>query len=338
VARRSLDPGFEEQFDELSLPMALVDLDEMRIIAITPEVRSMGGLGAADLVGRPVLDVIAPADHQRAGLALAALAGGGVDFYRAEARLGSAHEYELYTSWAAAIEVAGARVALVQLGPAASLGASPLERFFGPEPLPLTIGEIDRNWVVTTVSSSVERLLGVPAADVVGRVLLGAVERRDVSRVLRAAAKADAEVSVGLSIRVRGRGGWRDVRVVLGSLSGLAGRFFVMAPESAAPDLRATKLEQHLRRIAAEVQASGILEVAPGVPALARLADHEGLTPRQWDVLTRLLRGERVRTIAKELFVSESTVRNHLSAIYARLGVGSQAELMAAATGSEPSS
>jgi two-component system nitrate/nitrite response regulator NarL len=53
------------------------------------------------------------------------------------------------------------------------------------------------------------------------------------------------------------------------------------------------------------------------------------LTVRQWEILTRLLRGERVPTIASELFVSQSTVRNHLSAIFERFGVHSQPELLA---------
>ena len=46
-------------------------------------------------------------------------------------------------------------------------------------------------------------------------------------------------------------------------------------------------------------------------------------------ILRRLLRGERVPTIARDLFLSQSTVRNHLSAIYRRLGVHSQAGLLA---------
>ena len=47
------------------------------------------------------------------------------------------------------------------------------------------------------------------------------------------------------------------------------------------------------------------------------------------EVLRRLTRGERVAGIARDLFVSQSTVRNHLSAIYRRLGVHSQSELLA---------
>src|SRR2546428_603958 len=84
-----------------------------------------------------------------------------------------------------------------------------------------------------------------------------------------------------------------------------------------------------LWRIALEIAAAGIGD-APvsgemwwSDPALRELSQ------RQLEILRRLLRGERVPTIARDLFLSQSTVRNHLSAIYRRLGVHSQAELLA---------
>lgn len=52
------------------------------------------------------------------------------------------------------------------------------------------------------------------------------------------------------------------------------------------------------------------------------------LTTRQWEILRRLSRGERVPTIANALFVSQSTVRNHLATIFQKFGVHSQAELL----------
>jgi DNA-binding NarL/FixJ family response regulator len=52
------------------------------------------------------------------------------------------------------------------------------------------------------------------------------------------------------------------------------------------------------------------------------------LTSREWAVLTRLLDGQRVSGIAADLYVSQSTVRNHLSSIYAKLGVHSQVDLI----------
>ena len=53
-----------------------------------------------------------------------------------------------------------------------------------------------------------------------------------------------------------------------------------------------------------------------------------GLSRRQSEILRRLLRGQRVPRIARELYLSESTIRNHLSVIYRKLGVHSQAELL----------
>jgi diguanylate cyclase (GGDEF)-like protein len=58
------------------------------------------------------------------------------------------------------------------------------------------------------------------------------------------------------------------------------------------------------------------------------LSDAQLLTSRQVEILRRLLVGERVPAIARELFLSQSTVRNHLSAIYLRIGVHSQEELL----------
>jgi two-component system nitrate/nitrite response regulator NarL len=96
---------------------------------------------------------------------------------------------------------------------------------------------------------------------------------------------------------------------------------------------RAARLERHLRAIAAEVHASGALQGVRDVPEPAHVARLSALTARQREVLHRLMRGERVPTIADGLYVSQSTVRNHLSAIFEQFGVHSQAELVALLSG-----
>jgi diguanylate cyclase (GGDEF)-like protein/PAS domain S-box-containing protein len=63
-------------------------------------------------------------------------------------------------------------------------------------------------------------------------------------------------------------------------------------------------------------------------PEVTTLAGAEKLSTRQLEVLGRLLAGERVPAIATALFLSPSTVRNHLSVIFQRLGVHSQQELI----------
>ena len=50
---------------------------------------------------------------------------------------------------------------------------------------------------------------------------------------------------------------------------------------------------------------------------------------RHREVLERLVAGQRVPSIARELHLGQSTVRTHLSAIYRRLHVRSQDELLA---------
>jgi len=52
------------------------------------------------------------------------------------------------------------------------------------------------------------------------------------------------------------------------------------------------------------------------------------LSPREGEVLRHLLEGYRVGTIARRLFISPHTVRNHLKKIFAKLEVRSQTELM----------
>lgn len=52
------------------------------------------------------------------------------------------------------------------------------------------------------------------------------------------------------------------------------------------------------------------------------------LSPRETEVLRHLLEGYRVNTIARKLFISQHTVRNHLKKIFAKLEVRSQTELL----------
>jgi DNA-binding CsgD family transcriptional regulator len=52
------------------------------------------------------------------------------------------------------------------------------------------------------------------------------------------------------------------------------------------------------------------------------------LTARESEIVARLLDGDRVPAIAAKLFLSQSTVRNHLASVFAKLGVTSQQQLL----------
>lgn len=92
---------------------------------------------------------------------------------------------------------------------------------------------------------------------------------------------------------------------------------------------RVHELEGHLWRIGHEVRDAGLfpgLEV--GQPTSIKGFDE--LSPRQREIVARLLGGERVTEIARALYLSPSTVRNHLTAVFRKFGVHSQIELLSA--------
>jgi ATP/maltotriose-dependent transcriptional regulator MalT len=47
-----------------------------------------------------------------------------------------------------------------------------------------------------------------------------------------------------------------------------------------------------------------------------------GITPRELEILEQIARGKSTRQIAETLFVSENTVKTHVSRVYDKLGVG----------------
>ncbi|CRK57919.1 Two-component system, regulatory protein [Alloactinosynnema sp. L-07] len=80
--------------------------------------------------------------------------------------------------------------------------------------------------------------------------------------------------------------------------------------------------------------ARGETVLAPAVAAtLVRRAAQPGptITEREVEVLELLSRGLGNKEMARELFVSEATVKSHLSHIYTKLGVDTRAGAVAAA-------
>lgn len=232
-----------------------------------------------------------------------------------------------------AIEVDGSLGGVTILVPETEpgrLGRHPLQAWI--DVVPVALGFTDGNWMIESISTEVEELLDRTPEEVIGRSLLELVSPDDVDELRgsdddrlepRSLARLrfvlptgdDVEVCVLLAPRPPPEAGMRFA---------LLGRIESYFPQQ---DDRVTELELRLRRIGAEVRAAGLIE-APASPVFH---DHPGLgelSTRQWEILSRLLEGERVPTIAKELFISRSTVRNHLATIFQRFGVHSQAELL----------
>jgi DNA-binding NarL/FixJ family response regulator len=71
------------------------------------------------------------------------------------------------------------------------------------------------------------------------------------------------------------------------------------------------------------------LRRAPGAENDPRQEGLGSLTAREREILNLLARGRSNRDIAEELFITNKTVKNHLSRIYEKIGVHSRAEAIA---------
>jgi DNA-binding CsgD family transcriptional regulator len=172
-----------------------------------------------------------------------------------------------------------------------------------------------------------------------GRSALDLVHPEDVSCLLLLAAHsgehAPAMPGTCGKLRLRTAGGdWLLCRVTLHPLAGQDALAFAFAVTPIASGVvperaRARELEEHLRRIAREIAASGVAALSTTMPTSIELPELSQLTSREYEIVVRLASGDRVPTIARSLFLSESTVRNHLTSVYRKFGVHSQHELMA---------
>ena len=236
--------------------------------------------------------------------------------------------------WSRVIELDGQRRIVVLL-----LRQGEVVETLGPDPaapwrglMPIAIGLADAQGRIIEASADISNIVARTPADLIGTELWQLFDPEDVAKVvsseqvpsvvhLRHVRLADHEVSGD------------EVSLMLAPVANDPASFvfaIVGAPDGER-DLTAGRildLEMRLRRIGAEVRAAGVLDALDALPTIEdnpRLGD---LTTRQQEVLGMLLQGQRVAMIASQLFVSQSTVRNHLATIFHRFGVHSQAELL----------
>ncbi len=97
-----------------------------------------------------------------------------------------------------------------------------------------------------------------------------------------------------------------------------------------APGRDLAQAQRALSDIARALEAAGIVAPERTLPApkIRSVPGLDGLSRREREVLDQLLLHRRPPQIARALAISPHTVRNHLKAIFAKLGVHSQAELL----------
>ena len=313
------------------LAVLQVHLPTLRITAVSPMAATLLGATPADLVGCPVRDFVA--DEPTGGVPL--LVTGQLDGIEAPRRLrrvdGAIVEAYVWVHVLGDQRPARYAAVMVTTGDDRSttkvLGAAAAED-------QKVIGTVDEEWRIDRISVEVEGLLGYRAVDLAGASLLAAVHPSDLSGLLAGLSYVHA-TGRGSAIRVRVRSKdnqWLWCRAHLSALDDSPRFAFTLRPqadplESASDRVRG--LEMTLARIAHEIRTAGpAVPAAAAAPVLADVPALATLTNREWEIVGALVDGARVTTIAQQLHVRPGTVRNHLSAVYRKLNVGSQAELL----------
>ncbi|WP_091379154.1 helix-turn-helix transcriptional regulator [Geodermatophilus sp. DSM 45219] len=194
------------------------------------------------------------------------------------------------------------------------------------------VGSTDAHLTVDRVSTDVAALLDHRAADVVGQSLFRLIDTPDARPLLQALARG-ADTGLGTSLSVRPQlFGFRASRCQLLLLLLLlpmepspSFAFALVDEESADALTSALGMKQALWQfdeVLRSATASRMAAELPADPGLGRLSG------RELEIVMRLMNGDRVPAIAESLFLSPSTVRNHLSAVFRKLRVGSQQQLI----------
>lgn len=285
-----------------SLAVGLLHLPRRRYLELSDRAKSLLGLGSIDLGYLDALTLSKEPDDTYRLFALTL--DGALDGYRAQRRIRSgADEIECNICVRAVVRSPSREaVVLVSFADESERG--------GAEVLSARrIGE----FVLTSV--------------------LEVVHPDDMWSVLEAFETAVTSAKhMAVPVRCGARRGWQNGRIVVSHLGDDGGFGLTVAPaddDQRLLDLdRVGELERRLRRIADEIEAAGLFQRVTRLPDPDRVPGLEALSSRQWEIVTRLLRGERVPRIARAMYLSPSTVRNHLSTIFRKLGVHSQAELI----------
>lgn len=197
------------------------------------------------------------------------------------------------------------------------------------DPSLAVIGSTDARLMVDLVSSEVSDSLGYRAEEVIGNSFLALIVPEDVTDVLLALAQM-SEHEEGVTLRVglvTASLAPMTCQLVLLPLTPSPSCAFAVLPEDSERPASARIVADLISRLGRGIRGAMTSEPA-GFSPLRSETDLRHLTSRELEIVTRIMAGDRVSSIAKQLFLSEGTIRNHLSSVFGKVGVRSQQELI----------
>jgi DNA-binding CsgD family transcriptional regulator len=318
--------------DRLPFATLIVALADQRVRAANEVAAQLIGLPRSALLGLRPAELWAGTDGRRAELAMSAPTDGTIDGYRAHRRLRSRTGTVSVMVWVRQIHVGGESFAAAIMVPETEPRAAvrSLAADWGSKSADPTtdVGNLEEQ--IDAHPSTVPQPGG--QSEPAGDQLRSLIHPDDVDLLARSI--RDGADGTEVRVRLRRATGWESTRCLLFALpnDGSSGVALVLGEASEAGSSagqRIAVLERHLLQFAAELHAGGWGDAHSPSVDVSRLAALDQLPRRQREVVDRLVRGERIPSIAASMVLSASTVRNHLTHVFAAFGVHSQSELLA---------
>jgi DNA-binding CsgD family transcriptional regulator len=326
-----LPDGVSDVVQRSPLPALILEVPSERIVVANPAAREMLAPDGDEVVGSDIESFTADASPGVLELLIAGRLNGYETVRQFRLKEGSTVPAQV---WVRGIgeEIPPRHVLVVVMEGARPAGGA---RPSLPQGFKVVIGTTDVNLRIDRVSSDVSAILGREPTELIGQALFGIVHPDDLAGLMWALAQSTA-TGKGVSLQVhldRAAGQAQLCQALLlpmdpllptDPLPSFAFALFPSEPTGGSPGPDVERLLWETRRgieaVGSSRDLAGLTEAQ--VPGLSEL------TSRELHVVTRLLAGNRVPAIAKALFISQSTVRNHLSSVFRKLGVESQQELI----------
>ena len=311
-----------------NVPVAtiLTEVATRKLLVVNDAAAQLFGAPAPELLGTDVASHVHPAEQEAVKQAYAVLAAHVVDGYQVTRRVVKPDGTELTLNvWGRRIDTDRGPLGLWVLTSQADGQA-----VGGPvRATKVVLALTDHDWQLGYVSADAH-LLGGRGSTLVGTPLLGLVHPSAAPEFLAAAARAVTNrLAVTVLTRLRAASDRWDYRYCL--LVPMCehepprlGVVVTPIPSGLGPS--GSTIDPHVQHCALEARAAHALGALPAIAHHPGAAD---LSARQVEILSRLIAGEGIEDIARSLYLSPSTVRNHLTAIYRKFGVHSRAELLA---------
>jgi DNA-binding CsgD family transcriptional regulator len=191
------------------------------------------------------------------------------------------------------------------------------------------IGSTDARLMIDRISGEIPEFLGRFVEEIIGSSFLSLIVPDDIAEVLLALAQTSRQ-DEGVSLRVGVIGAGLvpvPCQLVLLPLKPAPSCAFALLREDSHSPTDGRAVADLITRLGRGVRGA-MTSQAVASPPLRSDVDLRHLSSRELEVVTLLMAGDRGPSIARQLFLSEGTIRNHLSAVFGKLGVGTQQELI----------